>query len=119
MKFRSDLGVVHLRRLYFIDGLQLRRTFDAGMKWDLRGIGARKLGFCLLGEEIIDELFADIGVRRAGDKHGGIGHQEAAKAVCALIRINKLDWQMLAQPAHDIITIANSARVACSRRRIF
>jgi hypothetical protein len=57
------------------------------------------------GEEIIDELFANIGMRRLGDQHHGIGHEETAEPVCALIWINKVDWLMLAHSAHDVVAI--------------
>ena len=45
----------------------------------------------------------------------GIGHEEAAEPVCALIWINKLDWLMLAHSAHDVVAIDEAKGKFASR----
>ena len=48
---------------------------------------------------------AKLGMRRAGDQHHGVGHEEAAETVCTLIGINKLDRLMLAHAAHHVVAV--------------
>ena len=44
-------------------------------------------------------------MRRAGDQHNCIRHQEAAEFVGGLIRINHLHGLMLFHPIYDVVTI--------------
>ena len=45
------------------------------------------------------------GVRRAGDQHHGVGHEEAADAVCTLIGIHKLHRLLLAHAAYHVVRV--------------
>ena len=75
------------------------------MQWNLRRIGESELSFGVFRKQIVDELFAGLRMRRAGDQHGGIGHDEAADLVSTLIGVDQINGLVLLHPIYDIIAI--------------
>jgi hypothetical protein len=63
LKLSGNFLVVQLHRLELIKRAKLRRAFDPGVKRNLGGVRARKPRFGLLGEEIVNKLFAEVWVR--------------------------------------------------------
>src|SRR5207244_1639267 len=85
----SQFGVVHLHGPEFLQGHDMLGYSDA--RSDRHLSGTLREGLLRLGrQQVVDELFAGLGVRATRDQYGAVGDNKGADAV--RIGVDDADW---------------------------